>query len=325
MRRRDFLVGAGLAGWPLCASAQPPARVRHVAVLLGIAENDPETEARLSAFQAGLAELGWSEGRNVKIDYRFGAADRERIRAYASELVAMGPDVIVANTTLAVAALKQTTDTIPIIFAVVNDPVGQGFITNLQRPGGNITGFTFIDFEMIGKWLGLLSELSPPIAKVGLMFGAATAPYYHSYLRAFEAEKATGAVTAIELQEETEIEPTVVRLAQAGSGPIAPADAFNLIYRRAIIAAAARHSVPAVYTYRTFVAEGGLMSYGPETADIFRRAAAYVDRVLRGANPGDLPAQAPSKFEFAINLKTATALGVTIPPNLLARADEVIE
>jgi putative ABC transport system substrate-binding protein len=294
-------------------------------VLLGIAENDPETEARLSAFQAGLAELGWSEGRNVKIDYRFGAADRERIRAYASELVAMGPDVIVANTTLAVAALKQATDGVPIIFAVVNDPVGQGFITNLQRPGGNITGFTFIDFEMIGKWLGLLSELSPPIRRVGLMFGAATAPYYHSYLRAFEAEKATGAVTAIELQEETEIEPTVMRLAQAGSGLIAPADAFNLIYRRAIIAAAARHSVPAVYTYRTFVAEGGLMSYGPETADIFRRAAAYVDRVLRGANPGDLPAQAPSKFEFAINLKTATALGVTIPPNLLARADEVIE
>ena len=237
----------------------------------------------------------------------------------------MGPDVIVANTTLVVAALKQVTDTIPIIFAVVNDPVGQGFITNLQRPGGNITGFTFIDFEMIGKWLGLLSELSPPIAKVGLMFGAATAPYYHSYLRAFEAEKATGAVTAIELQEETEIEPTLVRLAQSRSGLIAPADAFNLFYRRAIIAAAARHSVPAVYSYRTFVAEGGLMSYGPETADIFRRSAAYVDRILRGANPGDLPAQAPSKFEFAINLKTAKALDITIPLTLIARADEVIE
>ena len=325
MRRRDFLIGAGITGWPFCASAQPAPRVRHVAVLLGIAENDPETEARLRAFHEGLAELGWMEGRNVKVDYRFGTADKERIRAYASELVAMGPDVIVANTTLAVAALKQTTDRIPIIFAIVNDPVGQGLIANLQRPGGNITGFTFIDFELIGKWLGLLGEISPPVTKVGLMFGAATSPYYHSYLRAFEAEKATGAVTAIELQEEPEIEPTVVTLAQARSGLIAPADAFNLVHRTAIIAAAARHSVPAIYTYRTFVAEGGLMSYGPETADIFRRSAAYVDRVLRGTNPGDLPAQTPSKFEFAINLKTATALGVTIPPTLLARADEVIE
>ena len=325
MRRRDFLIGAGLAGWPRCASAQPPPRVRHVAVLLGIAENDPETEARQNAFREGLAELGWAEGRNVNVDYRFGAADRERIRAYASELVAMGPDVIVANTSLAVAALKHATDTVPIIFAVVNDPVGQGFITNLQRPGGNITGFTFIDFEMIGKWLGLLGEISPPVTKVGLMFGAATSPYYHSYLRAFEAEKATGAIAPIELREELEIDQTLVRLAQSQSGLIAPADAFNLVHRKTIIAAAARYSVPAVYTYRTFVTEGGLMSYGPETADIFRRSAAYVDRILRGANPGELPAQAPGKFEFAINLKTAKAIGITIPPTLLARADEVIE
>jgi putative tryptophan/tyrosine transport system substrate-binding protein len=325
MRRRDFLIGAGMAGWPSRVRAQPAQRIRHVAVLLGIAENDPETEARLKALQEGLAELGWIEGRNVKIEYRFGAADRERIRAYASELVALRPDVILANTTLAVAALKHATNTIPVIFAVVNDPVGQGLIANLQRPGGNITGFTFIDSDMIGKWLGLLAELSPPVTKVGLMFGATTSPYYHSYLRAFEGERSTGAITALGLQDEHDIEPTLARLAQSQSGLIAPADAFNLVYRRAIIEAAARHSVPAVYTYRTFVTDGGLMSYGPQTTDIFRRSAAYVDRVLRGADVGGLPAQAPSKFEFAINLLTAKALGLTIPATLLARADEVIE
>jgi len=294
-------------------------------VLLGIAANDREAETRLKAFQQGLADLGWIEGGNVKIDYRFGTADADRIRTYASEIVALGPDVILANTTLVVAALKEATQTIPIVFAMVNDPVGQGFISNLQRPGGNITGFTFIDFEIIGKWLDLLGELSPPVTKVGLVFGAATSPYYHSYVRAFEAEKDKRAVTIMEVRDEMEIDSKLAALAGSGSGLIAPADAFNVVHRKAIIAAAARHAVPAIYTYRAFVMEGGLMAYGPDTVDIFRRSAAYVDRILRGANPGDLPAQAPNKFEFAVNLKTAKALGLTMPPSLVARADEVIE
>jgi putative tryptophan/tyrosine transport system substrate-binding protein len=324
MRRRDFLIGAGAAGWPAAVSGQPARRVRHIAVLLGIAANDREAETRLKALQQGLADLGWIDGANVKIDYRFGTADADRIRTYASEIVALGPDVILANTTLVVAALKEATQTIPIVFALVNDPVGQGFISNLQRPGGNITGFTFIDFELIGKWLDLLGELSPPVTKVGLVFGAATSPYYHSYVRAF-SEKDKRAVTIMEVRDETEIDSTLAALAGSGSGLIAPADAFNVVHRKAIIAAAARYYVPAIYTYRAFVLEGGLMSYGPDTVDIFLRSAAYVDRILRGGNPGDLPAQAPNKFEFAVNLKTAAALGLDIPPALLARADEVIE
>ena len=299
-RRRDAIaLLASVPAWPGLARAQKPERVRRIGVLLGIAENDPEAQARITALKEGLAALGWEAGRNTTIDVRFGTGDAERIRTYASELVNLAPDVIVANSTPVVTALKQATSTIPIVFAVVNDPVEQGLIASGSNPGGNITGFTFIDFQMIGKWVDLLRELSPPVTRSVLLFGETTSPYYHSYLRALEAT--------------------------AGTGLIAPADAFNVVHRKAIIAAAKRYSIPAVYTYRQFVIEDGLMSYGPDTTDIFRRSADYIDRILRGAKPGDLPAQAPSKFEFVINLKTANAIGVTVPLTLLARADEVIE
>jgi putative tryptophan/tyrosine transport system substrate-binding protein len=327
MRRREVIaLLTSATAWSGLARAQQPERVRRIGVLLGIAENDPEAQARVTALQEGLAALGWGAGRNITMDVRFGTGDAERIRTYASELVGLAPDVIVANSSPVVTALKEATSTIPIVFAVVNDPVGQGFIANLSSPSGNITGFTFIDFQMIGKWVDLLRELSPPVTRSALLFGAATSPYYHSYLRALESERGTRTISAVPVHTASDVEPTVASLAGTkGTGLIAPADAFNVVHRKTIIAAAKRHSVPAVYTYRQFVIEDGLMSYGPDTTDIFRRSADYIDRILRGAKPGDLPAQAPNKFEFVINLKTAHAIGVTVPLTLLARADEVIE
>ena len=326
-RRRDAIaLLTSATAWSGLARAQQPERLRRIGVLLGIAENDPEAQARITSLKEGLAALGWEADRNISMDVRFGTGDAERIRTYASELVNLAPDVIVANSTPVVTALKQATSTIPIVFAVVNDPVGQGLIASGSKPGGNITGFTFIDFQMIGKWVDLLRELSPPVTRSVLLFGATTSPYYHSYLRALEAERGTRAISAAPVHTVTELEQTLASMAgTTGTGLIAPADAFNVVHRKAIIAAAKRYSIPAVYTYRQFVIEDGLMSYGPDTTDIFRRSADYIDRILRGAKPGDLPAQAPSKFEFVINLKTANAIGVTVPLTLLARADEVIE
>jgi len=261
MRRREFItLLGGAAAWPLATRAQQPERMRRIGVVLGIAEDDPGAQGRVAAFQQGLAALGWSEGRNIRIDYRFGAGEAGRIQTYVSELVSLVPDLIVANSTPVVAAFKKATSTIPVVVAVVNDPVGQGFIASLSRPGGNITGFTFIDFEMIGKWTDLLAELSPPVTSAGLIFGSTTSPYYLSYLRAFEVERGTRAVTGMPVRDAAEIEPAVASLARtAGSGLIAPADAFNVVHRKAMIAAAARHSVPAIYTYRQFVVNAPAM------------------------------------------------------------------
>jgi putative tryptophan/tyrosine transport system substrate-binding protein len=330
MKRREFiaLFGGAAVTWPLAARAQQPDRMRRIGLLLGIAENAPEAHARVTAFRQGLQELGWVEGRNIRIDSRFAASEATRIRAYVAELMALSPDVFVANSTPVLAALRQATSSIPIVFAVVNDPVGQGFITSLARPGGNITGFTFIEFAMVGKWLQMLKEVAPAVARAGIMFNPQTAPYYDVYLRSFEAMPRSIAVelTAAPVRDGAEIEAVIAKLGrEPGGGLIVPPDPFTLVHRETIVKSAEQHRLPVVWSYRQFVTEGALMSYGPDTADIFRRSASYVDLILKGAKPADLPAQSPIKFELAINLKTAKALGLTVPPTLLARADEVIE
>jgi putative ABC transport system substrate-binding protein len=324
MRRRDFIALLGSAtAWPLSGHAQQN-HVPRVSVLLGIAENDPEAKSRVKALQQGLRDLGLFEPRNIQIDYRFAASDPDLIKKYVAEVVNLAPDVIVGSSTPVVAALKQATSSIPIVFASVNDPVGQGFISSLARPGGNITGFTLIDFSMIGKWSDMLKDAIPDVSRVALMFNPDTAPYFGS----FERESGSNAIevkpTAI--RSAAEIETTIVNLGQnPGSALIAAADPFIVVQRDVIIRLAETHRVPAMYPLRQFASEGGLMSYGPDTADIFRRAASYVDRILKGEKPAALPAQAPVKFELVVNLKTAKSLGLRIPEPFVQLADEVIE
>jgi putative ABC transport system substrate-binding protein len=328
MKRREFIaLLGGATAWPLSGHAQQN-HVRRVSVVLGIAESDPEAKSRIKAFQQGLRDLGWSEPRNIQIDYRFAASNPDLIKKYVAEVVSLAPDVIVGNSTPVLAALTQATSSIPIVFAVVSDPVGQGFISSLARPGANITGFTFIDFPMIGKWLDMLKDAIPDASRVALMFNPDTAPYYNVYLRSFERESGskTIEVMATAVRSAAEIETTIVNLGQnPGSALIAAADPFIIGQRNVIIRLAETHRVPAIYAYRQFVSEGGLMSYGPDTADIFRRAASYVDRILKGEKPAALPAQAPAKFELVVNLKTAKSLGLRIPEPFLQLADEVIE
>jgi putative ABC transport system substrate-binding protein len=328
MRRREFIALLGSAtAWSLSAHAQQN-HVRRVSVLLGTAENDPETKSRVKGLQQGLRDLGWSEPRNIQIDYRFAASNPDLIKKYVAEVVSLAPDVIVASSTPVVAALKQATSSIPIVFASLNDPVGQGFISSLARPGANITGFTLIDFPMIGKWSDMLKDAIPDVSRVALMFNPETAPYYDVYLRSFEREPGSNAieVMATAVRSAAEIETTIVNLGQnPGSALIAAADPFIVVQRDVIIRLAKTHRVPAMYYLRQFVLEGGLMSYGADTADIFRRAASYVDRILKGENPAALPAQAPVKFELVVNLKTAKSLGLNIPEHFLQLADEVIE
>jgi putative tryptophan/tyrosine transport system substrate-binding protein len=330
MRRRAFiaLLGSGVVAWPLAARAQQNDRIKRIGVLLGATtEHDPESEARLAAFRQGLEELGWVDKRNIRIDYRFAGGDADRIRTYVAELVKSAPDLIVANSSPVIAELKRATDSIPIVFAVVNDPVNQGFVTSLAHPGGNITGFTLIEFEITGKWLELLKEMAPRISRAKLLFNPVTAPFFVVWLR----ELGPVSVASIELEpapvhDRAEIEATMAALArEPDAGLITAADVFTVANRSMIIGLAERYRLPAMYQFRQFAAEGGLISYGPDTADIFRRTAAYVDRILKGANPADLPVQQPTKFQLVINLKTAKALGLTVSPQLLARADEVIE
>jgi putative ABC transport system substrate-binding protein len=328
MKRREFItLLGGAATWPVVARAQQPA-MRRVVFLHVLAENDPEAQARIVAFRQGLETLGWTEHRNIQIEHRFSAGDFAQIRAYTAELVSSAPDIIVASSTPVITALKQATRTIPIVFSVVNDPVGQGFIASLARPGGNITGFTFIEFAMVGKWLQLLKEMAPGVRRVVLIFNPQTAPYYPIYLREFGAVPATLAaeLAAAPVRDEAEVEAAIAALARGPAGGlIAAPDPFINTRRGLIMALAERHRLPAVYGFRQYVTEGALMSYGPDTADIVRRSASYVDRILKGEKPADLPVQQPTKFELAINLKTAKALGLEITPMLLARADEVIE
>jgi len=327
--RRGLLValGGAAAAWPLAVRAQQAERVRRIGLLMGVAD-DREGQPRVTALKQGLQELGWTQGRNIQIETRFGEGDPGRIRAHAAELVALAPEAIVGQTMPVIRALRQATSSIPIVMVGVNDPVEQGLVSSLAHPGGNITGFTFVDFQMVGKWLEMLKEAAPGVSRAALMFNPDTAPHYYVYLRSFEAEPRSVAVevTAAPVRDTAEIEEAFAKLGrEPGGGLIIPGDAFTVVHHQLFIRLAQQHRLPAVYAFRTYVAEGALMSYGPEAYDNFRRSASYVDRILKGAKPADLPVQQPTKFELAINLKTAKALGLQIPEKLLALADEVIE
>jgi putative tryptophan/tyrosine transport system substrate-binding protein len=326
--RRKFLatLGGAAAAWPLAARAQPDG-MRRIVLLHSLAENDPEVQARIAAFRRGLETLKWTENRNVQIEHRFSGGDIARIQAYTAELVSSAPDLIIATSSPVTAALKQATRTIPIVFFVVNDPVGQGFVTSLSRPGGNITGFTFVDSPMIGKWSEMLKEIAPGIRRIALTFNPSTAPYYPLFL----GELGAAAPLSVELlatpvHDEAEIEAAVTAFArQPGGGLIVAPEPFMNTHRALVVALAERHGLPAIYGFRQHVTEGALMSYGIDTIDLYRRGASYVDRILKGEKPADLPVQAPTKYEVVINLKTAKALGLDIPTTVLVRADEVIE
>jgi putative tryptophan/tyrosine transport system substrate-binding protein len=329
MRRRAFitLLGGAAAAWPHAARAQQAERVRRIGLLMASAD-DREGQARVTPLKEGLKELGWTDGRNIQIETRFGGGDAGRIRAHAAELVALAPDVLLGHATPGTRALRQATSSIPIVMVAVNDPVEQGFVSSLAHPGGNITGFALINFQMVGKWLEMLKEAAPGVSRAALMFNPDTASTYYVYLRSFEAEPRSIAVEVAEapVRNTTEIEEAIAKLGrEPGGGLIVPPDAFTVLHHQLLIRLTQQHRLPAVYAYRTYVAEGALMSYGPDVYDVFRRSASYVDRILKGAKPADLPIQQPTKFELAINLKTAKALGLQIPDKLLALADEIIE
>jgi putative tryptophan/tyrosine transport system substrate-binding protein len=330
MRRREFigLLGGAAASLPLLAHAQGTGGVRKVGVVLSGVESDPDSQARITAFRDGLAKLGWKEGENVQIEYRWSAGKSDLIRQYAEELVALKPDVILANSTPVIAMLKSLTASIPVVFALATDPVGLGHVQSLARPGGNFTGFTFIDPALIGKWIGLLKEIMPNLARAGLLFNPNTTPFYPGWIREIETARLSGttALVAMAVGSDNEMEAAIAALAQRQDSclMIGP-DPFNVVRIRRIAQLVAQNRLPAISVYRPLAVEGGLMSYGPDTADIFRRSAGYVDRILKGASPADLPVQQPDKFEFVINLKAAKALGLTVPTTLLATADEVIE
>jgi ABC-type uncharacterized transport system substrate-binding protein len=330
MRRRDFIALVAGAATPLPRKlhAQEAQKLRRVSVLLALTEKDPEAIKRVKAFRLGMRDLGWIEGRNVHIEYRFAGSNLETIQKHVAELIRLSPDVIVGNATPVMAALQPATSTIPIVFVVVNDPVGQGFISGLAQPDLNITGFSFIEPEIVGKWINLLSDVMPNLSRVALMFNPDTAPYYDVYLRSFRQLKqhTSVEVTAAQVRNVAEVDLAVAELGREPRGGLmAAGDPFILSVRETILASAIRYRVPIISPYRQFVTEGSLMSYGPDTADIFRRSSSYVDRILRGEPPGKLPAQSPIKFELVVNLGTAKALGLSVRDAFAALADEVIE
>jgi putative ABC transport system substrate-binding protein len=332
MRRREFIAFVGGVGaWPFApyvAMAQPSDRVRQIAMLSGFSATDPEAQARIAVLQEGLKELGWIEGRNLSIEFRWGTGGAEQMRASARQLVSLKPDLILGMTTPAVTALLQETNSIPIVFVNIVDPLGRGLISNMARPGGNITGFLNFEFSMGGKWLETLTRIAPAIKRVALLFNPDTAPYASSFVRVAEAAAPSFDIEpiAIEAHTDGELERSVADFAaKPASGLIILPDAFTTGHRDLIVALAAQYRLPAVYPLRVFAASGGLISEGGDPIDIFRRAASYVDRILKGADPGSLPVQTPTKFELVINLKTAKAMALDVPPMLLASADEVIE
>jgi putative tryptophan/tyrosine transport system substrate-binding protein len=331
MRRREFigLLSGTAAAWPLTVRAQQSAGLRRVGVLMAFDENDPKPKAWFSGFKQALAELGWTDGRNLGIDVRWAAGNLERMRVFAKEMVDHQPDVIVANSTPITALLQRETRTIPIVFVAVSDPVGASFVASLPHPGGNITGFADAETAMVGKWLELLTEIAPGIKRTAAMFNPDTAAGGGSYfLPPLEAAAQLLKVELItaRVHSDAEIELVITSLGhEPGGGLIVVPDGFMVVHRAAIIALAARNNVPAVYWQSLLAKDGGLLSYGPDYSDLFRRAALYVDRILRGAKPADLPVELPVKFEMTFNVKTAKALGLTVPPSLLASADEVIE
>jgi putative tryptophan/tyrosine transport system substrate-binding protein len=332
MKRREFvsLLGGAAALWSQAASAQNPGGVRRIGVLLSLAESDPEGKAQLSGFTQGLAELGWIEGRNLRTEIRWGRGDVDRIRTFAKELVALQPDVIVAHGTPVTAALQRETRTIPIVFVTVSDPVGDGFVAGLPHPGGNITGFLTSESAITGKMFELLTEIAPGLKRVAILFNPDTAPGGGTYyFRDFEPAVRSANVEPIaaRARSDAEIEAVVTSLGgEPGGGLVVMPDYFMLNHIGLITLLAARNNVPAIYPWRSVVADdGALFSYGPDLRDIVRRGAPYVDRILRGEKPADLPVQVPVKFEMAVNTKTAKALGLTVPPTIRLRADEVIE
>jgi putative tryptophan/tyrosine transport system substrate-binding protein len=330
VRRRDFITClGGAAAWPLTAHAQQADRIRRIGVLVALAEDDPEIKARLAAFRQGLEKRGWSEGRNVSIDTRFAPdSSADRVQVLARELIALQPDVIFAQTTPVVAALQRESRTIPIVFVNIADPIGSGFVASLPRPGGNITGVMLYEASVTGKWLAMLKEIAPRLERAAFVTNPKTAPFYNYYLRAAESLSPPLGIKVVPSLVESiaDIERTIEAFARAPNGGLLlPPDVNTNVHRDLIIALAARYSLPAVYFSRLIVAAGGLMSYGVDFVDMSRQAASYVDRILRGDKPPDLPVQAATKFETTVNLKTAKALGLTVPPGLLVAADEVIE
>lgn len=328
MRRRDFIkaIGGTAAAWPVMARAQQPERMRRVGVLMGLAESDLEAQSLISTTRRRLGELGWSEGRNIRIEDRWAAGDNDRLRDYAAELAQLKPDVIVCEGTPVVAALQQATRTIPIVFVNANDPIGTGFVASIARPGGNITGFVSFEPAMIGKWLETLKEIAPEVARVALIYNPQT--HTGMFFQSIESASQALSVKTIQLpfHDAAEIERTIGDFAREPQGGLVvlPDNSTNL-HRDLICTLAGRHRLPAIYPFRRFITSGGLAYYGADTKDLYRKLAEYVDRILKGAKPADLPVQAPTKFELIINLKAAKALGLTIPPTLLVRADEVIE
>jgi putative ABC transport system substrate-binding protein len=329
MRRRDFiaLLGSATAGWPLAARAQQGGHGRRLVALMSMAADDPEAQPRVAAFESGLRELGWLDGHNLRVEYRW-VSEGDLLRRNAAELAQMPPDLIVATSTPVMAALREQALGVPIMFVQVTDPVGNGFVASLARPGGNITGFTNFEFSIGTKWLEALKQIAPRVTRVALIYNPETAPYADLFQRPVEAAAPAFAVMPITVAARSvaELESAVDAFARTPTGGLLVLpDVTNLIHRDQIIALAARHRLPAVYPYRYYAASGGLLSYGSEQADVFRRAASYVDRILKGTSPGELPVQAPTKYELVINLKTAKALDLEVPPMLIARADEVIE
>jgi putative ABC transport system substrate-binding protein len=327
IKRREFIAGLGsTAAWPLAARAQQAERVRRIGVLIGSDENDPVYKS-VSAFTQALAGLGWIDGRNVQLDFRWAGVDINKIRALAQELVGLQPDIILASGTLATPAVQRETRTIPIVFATATDPVASNIVSGLNQPGGNITGFATNEASVAGKWLELLSEIAPGLKRAAIMFNPDTA-VASTYMPSLEAAARSLNVMPIvaPVHNDAEIEATITALGREPGGGLVVVPGGNMAgHSAAIILAAARSNVPAVFWLPDFARDGGLLSYGPDYVDIFRRAATYIDRILRGAKPGDLPVQFPTKFELVINLKTAKALGLTIPETLLATADEVIQ
>jgi putative ABC transport system substrate-binding protein len=328
MRRREFIAGlGGAAAWPLAARAQQGERERRIGVLMPADENDFVAKSMFSAFMQALTDLGWTDGHNVRMDLRWAGADTNRIRTFAEELVGLQPDIMLTGATPATVALQRETSTIPIVFVDVGDPVASGIVQRLDRPSGNVTGFAILEASLAGKWLELLSEIAPGLKRAAIIFNPDTVPVSR-YVPSFETAARSLKVTPIiaPVHSDVEIENVITALGrEPGGGLVVMPDVFTVVHRAPIILAADRNHVPAVYWQSAFARDGGLLSYGPDQVDPLRRAASYVDRILRGEKAGDLPVQFPTKFEMVLNLKTAKALGVTIPPNLLAVADEVIE
>ena len=330
MKRREFitLVGGAAAGWPLAARAQQPERMRRIGVLVGNAEDDPEMQARLAGLRQGLERLGWSDGRNVRIDYRFApAASADQAQPLAKELVALQPDVIFVQSTPLAAALQRESRAIPIVFTAVSDPIGSGFVASLARPGGNLTGLLNFEASITGKWLAMLKEIAPRLARAAFIANPKTT-HYDYFLKAAEAMAPSLAIELVPSTVETaaDIERVIEAFARVPNGGLLlPPDSTTAVHRDLIIALAARHRLPAIYANGAFPRSGGLLSYAIDQIDDYRKAASYVGRILRGEKPADLPVQAPTKFELIINLKTAKALGLTVPLTLQVAADEVIE